>query len=206
MSSTERYEQAASAQISERLQQHLRGRNIEALIVEDADGARGAVLERIPEGAEVHSGKSKTLEDAGILDALQEPNRFEYLRPRLLSMDRATQAREMRKLVASPDVMLGSAQAITEDGVMVVASATGSQIGPIAAGAGRVILVIGSQKIVSSAEAALDRIRTYVFDWEQARVRETMGVDTVLAKTLIIEREWLAGRTTVVLVREPIGV
>jgi hypothetical protein len=121
-------------------------------------------------------------------------------------MDRATQAREMRKLIGAPDFMLGSVAAITLDGLMVAASATGSQLGPYASGAGRLILVIGAQKVVPDLEAGLRRVREYVFPWEMARVRETMGVDTVLAKVLLIEREWLAGRSTVVLVRSAIGV
>ena len=89
---------------------------------------------------------------------------------------------------------------------MIAASATGSQLGPYASSAGRVILVIGAQKVVPDLETGLRRIREYVFPWELARVRETMGVDTVLAKVLLIEREWLAGRSTVVLVRSAIGV
>ena len=154
----------------------------------------------------MHSGKSKTLEDAGILAELRDSGRHDFLRARLLEMDRATQAREMRKLIGAPDFMLGSVAAITLDGLMVAASATGSQLGPCASGAGRVILVIGAQKVVPDLETGLRRVREYAFPWEMARVRETMGVDTGLAKVLLIEREWLAGRSTVVLVRSAIGV
>jgi len=121
-------------------------------------------------------------------------------------MDRATQGREIRKMVAAPDFMLGSVAAITEDGTLVAASATGSQLGPYSAGAGRLILVVGSQKIVQDLDAALRRINDVVFPWENAQVRERLGVDTVLEKILLIYGEWLAGRTTVVLVREPVGV
>ena len=102
--------------------------------------------------------------------------------------------------------MVGSVAAITDDGTLVAASATGSQLGSYAAGAGRVILVVGSQKIVPDLEAALRRIREVVFPWENAQVRARMGVDTVLEKILVIYGEWQTGRTTVVLVREPVGV
>ena len=102
--------------------------------------------------------------------------------------------------------MLGSVAAITDAGVLVSASATGSQLGPYVSGAGRVILVVGSQKIVSDLDAALRRINEVVFPYELTQVRERMGVDTVLEKVLLIYGEWLAGRTTVVLVREPVGV
>lgn len=121
-------------------------------------------------------------------------------------MDRQTQGREIRKLAAAPEFMLGSVGAITEDGTLVAASATGSQLGPYAAGAGRLILVVGSQKIVPDLDAGLRRIREVVVPYESAQVRAQMGVDTVLEKVLVIYGEWQPGRTTVVLVREPVGI
>jgi hypothetical protein len=121
-------------------------------------------------------------------------------------MDRQTQAREMRKLAAAPDFMLGSVAAVTADGVLVAASATGSQLGAYVAGAGRLVLVVGSQKIVRDLAAALRRIEDVVFPYEDEQVLERLGVHTRLEKVLLIYGEWLAGRTTVVLVREPVGV
>jgi acyl-CoA hydrolase len=121
-------------------------------------------------------------------------------------MDRRAQANEIRKLGAAPDVMLGSVQAVTEEGQLVVTSASGSQIRPYASGAGRLILVIGSQKIVPDLDAAFRRIEEHVFPWEDARLREQLGIGTMITRTLIIERDYYPGRTTVVLVRELIGV
>jgi hypothetical protein len=184
----------------------LRSRDIEAIVVDSGEEARKVVLGLIPDGAEVHSGKSKTLEDIGLYAELVESGRYDALRPRFFAMDRKTQGREIRKLIAAPDFMLGSVAAITDAGVLVSASATGSQLGPYVSGAGRVILVVGSQKIVSDLDAALRRINEVVFPYELTQVRERMGVDTVLEKVLLIYGEWLAGRTTVVLVREPVGV
>jgi hypothetical protein len=190
----------------ERVAAALRSHNIEAPVVETGAQARDVVLGLIPDGAEVHSGKSKTLEDIGLYAAIMESGRYDALRPRMFAMDRATQAREIRKLVAAPDYMLGSVAAVTEDGTLVAASALGGQLCAYAAGAGRVILVVGAQKIVPDLDAAMRRIREVVLPWENERVRERMGVDTMLAKVLVILGEWKPGRTTVVLVREPVGV
>jgi hypothetical protein len=190
----------------ERVAAALRAHNIEAIVVDTGQEAREAVLGLIPDGAEVHSGKSKTLEDVGLFSELIESGRYDAIRPRMLKMDRATQGREIRKLMTAPDFMLGSVAAVTDDGALVVASGTGSQLAPYAAGAGRVILVVGSQKIVPDLDAALARIRDVVFPFENAQVQARMGVDTILAKVLIIYGEWLPGRTTVVLVREPVGI
>jgi hypothetical protein len=196
---------ALSDQI-ERVASALRSHNIEAVIVETAEEARKVILGMIPEGAEVHSGKSKTLEDVGLYGELVGSGRYDAIRGRMSTMDRATQGREIRKLSAAPDFMLGSVAAITEDGTLVAASATGSQLGAYAAGAGRLILVVGSQKVVPDLDAAMRRIGEVVFPWENDRVRERMGVDTALEKVLLIFGEWRPGRTTVVLVREPVGV
>jgi hypothetical protein len=102
--------------------------------------------------------------------------------------------------------MLGSVNAITEDGILVAASASASQLGPYASTAGKVILVVGSQKIVPDLETALRRIRDYVLPWEDAQVRKSMSIGSFVGKLLIVEREWVNGRMTVILVRKPIGI
>src|SRR6266536_19185 len=195
-----------SEEIIQRVAERMRERNIEAVVVDDGDAARKVVLEQLPEGAEVHSGKSKTLQDAGIFDAIHDASRYDALRPRIFKMDRQTQAREIRKLISGPDFMLGSVNAITEDGVLVVASASSSQLGPYASTAGKVILVVGSQKIVPDLETALRRIRDYVLPWEDSQVRKVMNIGSFVGKILLIEREWINGRMTVILVRKPIGI
>lgn len=196
---------ATSEAVIQRVAGTLRSRNIEVLVVDTGDEARAAVLERIPEGSEIHSGKSMTLEEIGVFAALHD-GRFDAIRPKLFAMDRATQGREMRKMAAVPDTVVGSVNAITEDGVLVAASATGNQLAAYAGGAGRVILVVGSQKIVPDLDAALRRINEIVVPYEDARVRSTLGVGTRLEKILLIYGEWLTDRTTLIIVREPVGV
>ena len=196
---------ASEAQL-EALADKLRARNFEAVIVQDGAEAKAEVLKRIPEGAQVHSGRSKTLEDAGLFKEFMDNEHYDFIRRRTLKMDRITQRDEIRKAGAAPDVMVNSVHAITEEGQIVVTSASGSQIGPIASGAGRLILVIGSQKIVPDLERALERIDKVVFPYEEAMVRERMNISTFIGKVLIIRREWVDGRITVILVREPVGV
>lgn len=183
-----------------------RERNIEVVVIDGGEQAREVVLERLPLGAEVHSARSKTLEDTGIYEAIHDPTRFGPLRPRYITMDRRTQGRAIRKLVASPDYMVGSVNAVTRDGQLVVASASGSQLGPYSGAAGKVILVVGSQKIVPDLEAALRRIRVYALEEEDRQARAAGNLRAFVGKALIIEREWEDGRMTVVLVRKPVGV
>ena len=184
----------------------LRERNFEVVVVEDGAAARAEVLTRIPDRVSVHSGKSKTLEDSGIFAALMETDRVDFIRKQTMKLDRRTQRDEIRRLGSTPDVMLGSAHALTEAGQIVITSASGSQIGPIASGAGRLILVVGSQKIVPDLETAFRRIQDYVFPYEDRRLREELGVGTKITRTLILESDFVPGRTTIVLVRQPVGV
>lgn len=184
----------------------LNANNIAAIVVDTPEEAAARVLELVPEGAEVHSAKSKTLEDLGLHALFHESGRYDSVRARYMGMDRRTQMDEIRKLSAAPDYMVGSVQALTEDGALVTASYSASQIGPYAGTAGRVILVVGSQKIVPDLDTALRRIREIVMPYEDERLRATMGVPTRLAKLLVTYAEPRPGRTTVILVRRPVGV
>jgi L-lactate utilization protein LutB len=167
--------------------------------------AKRIVLDLIPAGSQVHHGASQSLEDSGIADEIERSGRYDPVRPRVFSMDRATQADEIRRLMASPDVMLGSVNAITETGSLVTASASGSQLGPYVSGAGKVILVVGTQKIVPDLQEALRRIDDYVFPLEDARALAAYGVHSGVSKLLIINREWTPERITVVLCDEALG-
>jgi hypothetical protein len=183
----------------------LEGNGISVLRAGNAEEAKRIVLGLIPDGSQVYHGASQSLEESGIAGELERSGRYEPLRPRIFSMDRETQADDIRRLTSSPDVMLGSVHAVTETGSLVAASASGSQLGPYAAGAGRVILVVGTQKIVSDLEEAHRRIDEYAFPLEDARAQAAYGVHSGVNKVLIINREWMPGRTTVVLVDEALG-
>ena len=171
----------------------------------DAAAAREIVLGLIPDGSQVHHGASQSLEAAGIVDEIEKSGRYDPLRPQIWSMDRATQANEIRRLSAAPDVMLGSVHAVTETGSLVTASMSGSQLGPYASGGGRVILLVGTHKIVSDLEEGLRRIDEYAFPLEDARAQAAYGIHSAVNKILIINGEIAPGRVTVVFVDEVLG-
>jgi LUD domain len=171
----------------------------------DAAEAKRIVLSLIPEGSQVHHGASQSLDASGISDEIDQSGRYEALRPRIWSMDRGTQADEIRRLGAAPDVMLGSVHAVTQTGSLLAASMSGSQLGPYLSGAGRVILVVGSQKIVADVEEGLRRIDEYALPLEDARAMAAYGIHSAVNKVLIINREIIPGRITVVLVDEVLG-
>ncbi|HEY8871175.1 MAG TPA: LUD domain-containing protein [Candidatus Limnocylindrales bacterium] len=183
----------------------LEANGIDVLRAANAAEAKQIVLDLITDGSQVHHGASLSLDVSGITDEIDKSGRYESLRPRLWSMDRQTRADEIRRLSAAPDVMLGSVHAVTETGSLLAASMGGSQLGPYVSGAGRVILVVGTQKIVSDVEEGLRRIDEYAFPLEDARAQAAYGIHSAVNKVLIINREITPGRITVVFVDEVLG-
>jgi len=183
----------------------LEANGIAALRAADLAEAKRLVLDLIPEGSEVHSGASQSLELTGVRDEIEESGRYEPIRPRIWSMDRNTQGDEIRRLGAAPDVVLGSVHAVTETGSLLAASMSGSQLGPYVSGAGRVILLVGTQKIVSDVEEGLRRIDEYAYPLEDARAQAAYGIHSAVNKVLIINREISPGRITVVFVDAVLG-
>ena len=190
----------------ERTAEALRGHGFDVRVVDDGDAARDLVLTLVPEGAEVGEGVSITMRQLGLTAVIDESGRYDALRPRTRAMDRATQMREIRKLGAAPDFQLNSVSAVTEDGRLMVVSMTGSQLGPIGFGAGRVVLVIGSQKIVPDLETAFRRVEEYSYPLEDANLQEAIGRHTAINKMMIVNAEFAPGRVTVILVRQPVGL
>ena len=192
----ERLERAAAA---------LRSHGFTVEILQDAAAARTRVKDLIPGGASVLTGASETLRLSGILADINDSGRYEAIGPRVMAMDRATQMDEIRRMYASPDVIVGSVAALTETGSLVVASATGSQLSGYAGGAARAIWVIGAQKVVPDLETALRRVQDHCLPLESARAQAAYGQSSAINRLLILNAEPYPGRGTVLLLREAIG-
>jgi hypothetical protein len=178
---------------------------ITTAVVDTGKLAREAVRSLLPVGAEVYNNTSQTLEVIGVAEDIERSGLYQPLRPRLYQMDREMQGREMRQLAAAPDWVVGSAHAVTEEGSVLIASASGSQLGPIVSGAGHVILVIGGQKIVPDFNTGLRRIYEYCFPLEDFRARQAYGVPSGVNNLLIINKVIPPGRVSAILVSEPLG-
>jgi hypothetical protein len=173
-------------------------------VVDDGDAARAAVLARIPEGSSVMTNTSVTLQETGIADAINDGGPYESARAKMMTLDYATQAQEMKALGGQPDYALGSVHAFTQDGALVIASASGSQLASYAWGAANVIFVIGAQKLVPTLAAAHDRIYKHSLILEDARAYAAYGQNSFVGKVLEIHQE-LPGRIHIVLIRQSIG-
>jgi hypothetical protein len=183
----------------------LNANHIQTVVIDTAEEARQYVLGLLPEGAEVHTGASRSLDQIGLTAEIEESGRYEAIRPQLRRLDRMTQGREWRKLASSPDFMLGSVHAVTAQGQVLVASGGGSQIGPYASGAGTVIWVVGAQKLVHTLDDGLRRLQEYAYPLEDERMREATGRSTHLNQILIINGSLQPQRLKMIIVKEQIG-
>jgi ketosteroid isomerase-like protein len=189
----------------ERVAEALRANNFDVEILDDAAAARERVKELIPAGASVFTGASETLRLSGIDDDINTSGRYESVKARGHAMDRATQMADIWRLLAGPDVIVGSVHAVTETGSLVAASASGSQLPGYAGGATRAIWVVGAQKVVPDLSTALRRIEDHCLPLESERALGVYGQPSATNRILILNAEPHPGRGTVLLLREAIG-
>ena len=182
----------------------LEAHGMHTMILENGEEARRCVLEMIPAGSLVHNPPSRTLEQIGLAENIADSGDFQNTRSRLRSMDRRTQQRQMRQLSSSPDVVVGSVHAITEQGEVMVASASGSQLAAEVFGASTVVWVVGTQKIVPTLDEGFRRIREYSYPLEDQRTRRAHGQPSAINKMLVVSGEQ-PGRITVLLVKQNLG-
>jgi acyl-CoA hydrolase len=173
-------------------------------VVDTLDAARRVVLAAVPAGSTVMTNTSVTLQETGIADAIDGSGDYDSARNRMMALDFATQLREMKAVAGQPDYALGSVHAITRDGTLVIASASGSQLASYAWGAAKVIFVVGAQKLVADTDEARERIYQHSLPLEDARAFAAYGQNSVVGKVLEIHQEQ-PGRIHVVLIRQIVG-
>ena len=173
-------------------------------VVDDLESARRVALARIPHGASVMTNTSVTLQETGIDEAINTDGAYDSARNRMFALDFATQAQQMKVIGGQADYALGSVHAVTRDGTLVIASASGSQLASYAWGAANVVFVVGAQKLVPTIEAARERIYQHSLPLEDARAQAVYGQHSVVGKVLEIHQE-NPGRIHVVLIRQRVG-
>lgn len=186
--------------------ENLKANGFNVQYVEDGQAAKEKALELIPSGVEIFNATSITLDTIGLPQEINESDKYNAVRPKLMKMDKATQGLEMKKLGAAPEWVIGSVHAITEDGKVLVASQSGSQLPSYAYGASHVIWVVGAQKIVKNLDEGFKRIYEHCLPLEAERARKAYGAPgSSVNKILIFNKESVPNRVTVLLVNEKLG-
>jgi len=200
------YSQPVSKDVVLKTIESLKQNNINAIFVEDESKVKEEVLKLIPENSEVMQMTSVTLDELGISKEINESGKFNAVKPKLYSMDRTTQARDMARLGSAPEISIGSVHAITEKGEILIASNTGSNLPAYAYGSDKVIFVVGIQKIVTDLDEAMKRVYEYTLPLESERAKKAYGVPgSAVNKLLILNKDNNPERITVMFVNRAIG-
>ena len=200
--------------LAERLIKNLNRRNMEACYCPTAVEAVKKVSEMIADGSSVTWGGSMTIRNMGLPQALHDRGTLDVL-DRDLVEDRAEVVRIYERAFTA-DVYLSSANAISEDGVIVNIDGNGNRVAAITWGPKKVIFVIGLNKVTQTVEAALARARSTASPINAARfdIKTPCQVDGIchncnspesICTHVHFLRNSPRGRHTVVLVGEDLG-
>ena len=136
---------------------NLQRRHIEGFYCPSGEEAVKKVSELIADGSTVTWGGTMTVRDLGIPEHLKSRGTLEVIDRDLAETLEERQAMYLRAF--SADVYLSSANAISEDGVIVNIDGAGNRVAAITWGPKKVIFVIGLNKVTQTVEAALSRVR-----------------------------------------------
>ena len=176
-----------------------------SLVVENGEKAKEKILELLPKGEEVMSMSSVTLDSITISKEINESGNYDAIKPKLMKMDRKTQGTEMQKMGSAPRWTVGSVHAVTQDGKVLIASNTGSQLSAYSYASTHVIWVVGTQKIVENLDEGIKRIYEYVLPIEDEKMKKLYNVGSNVSKLLIVNKEIVPGRVMIIFVKEKLG-
>ena len=198
------FDKLASEEVLDKTIKALKTNGIDVIVVKNGEDAKNKVLELIPKDSEVFTVTSTTVNSIGLAKELNESGQYTSVRQKLNDMDRQKQGQEMNKMGAAPGWVVGSVHAVTEDGRVIVVSASGSQIPAYVYGAQHVVWVVGTQKIVKSLDEGFKRVYDYVFPLENERAKKVYGMGSSVNKMMVLNKE-RPGRITLIFVKEVLG-
>ena len=201
--------------LGEKLIKNLNRRHIEAHYCPTSQEAVNKVQELIADGSSVTWGGSMTVRDMGIPQALKERGTLEVLDRDVVEGAEEKQQMYLRAFTA--DVYLSSANAISEDGVIVNIDGNGNRVAAITWGPKKVIFIIGLNKVAQNVEAAIARARSTASPINAQRfdINTPCKVDgvchncnsdeSICSYIHLLRNSRTAGRHVVVLVGEDLG-
>ena len=189
----------------------LEKRNMSAYYAHTKEEALEIALSLIPEGAKVTKGGSMSVLEIGLQDALIAGN-YDYC-----NRDEMTDKRAAELFAYDADVFLGSANAVTEDGILVNIDGNSNRVSAIAYGPRKVILIVGMNKIAADVDSAMKRARNEAAPINAQRFNlstpcsktgkcmDCLSPDTICCQFLITRFSKHKDRIHVILVDEDLG-
>ena len=199
------WNELVSKEIVEQIIKKLEERGITAFYVQAGQDAKQKALDLIPKGSQVLVSTSVTAEQIGLKEEIDNSDKFHSVRKEYMALDHDKERDEIRKLRSTPDVIIGSVHAVTEEGHILIASNTGSQLSAYVYGAENVIFIVGTNKIVKNTDDGIKRIYEHSFPLENERAKKAYGMNSAVNKILILNKEFKQNRIKLVFVKEKLG-
>lgn len=195
---------------------NLEKRNMEGVYCATREDALKQALSNMEKGSVVSWGGSMSIEEIGLMDAVRNGD-YE-----IIDRDKAKDYDERREIfskIVLSDYFLMSTNAITLDGELINIDGTGNRVGPLCFGPKHVIMIVGMNKVVSSVEDGVARVRNIAAPPNcirlgletpcslTGRCADCYG-DTCICSDIVVTRRQSAamrGRIKVILVGENIG-
>ena len=159
--------------LARKVMKGLESRNMSAYYAADRDAAKAIALSLIPEGASVTMGGAMSAHEIGLVDALKAGN-YDFI-----DRDAYEDKRKAMLLAYDADVFLASANAITEDGVMINIDGNANRVSAICQGPKKVVFIVGMNKVCPDVDSAMKRARNVAAPINAQR----FGLNTPCAKT-----------------------
>ena len=189
----------------------LGSRNMEAYYADSKEAALAKALELIPEKSSVTMGGCMSAREIGLVDALKQGD-YNFI-----DRDNYEDKREAMLMAYDADFFLSSANAMTEDGVIINIDGNANRVSAIAQGPKHVLFIVGMNKVCSDVDGAMKRARNVAAPINAQR----FGLSTPCAKTgscldckspdniccqfLITRYSLHKGRISVILVNDELG-
>ncbi|KAF8951365.1 hypothetical protein CPC16_002235 [Podila verticillata] len=203
------YTKAASEERIAAAKAGLEANGFKVHLVESRDEAFETIKSLIPAGVSVNNAHSTSLEEIGFITYLKGETHFRNVHAEILAEKDYAKQGELRRTIGSTvDYYLTSVAAVSEDGLLVHGDLSGSKVGGVAFGAGNVIVLAGSNKIVKDEKEAYKRTHEFAWAAESARARDAYGVPASAVVNYEVIRKanpFNPNRIQVVLVKDVLG-
>ena len=199
------------ALLAQKVIKGLESRNMSGYYAQSKKEALALALSLIPEGSSVTMGGAMSAHEIGLVDALKKGN-YNFI-----DRDACEDKRAAMLAAYDADVFLASANAITEDGIMVNIDGNSNRVSAIAQGPRKVVFIVGMNKVCSDPDAAMKRARNVAAPINAQRFglntpccktgacMDCKSPDTICCQFLITRFSRHAGRIHVILVNDNLG-
>ncbi len=159
--------------LAQRVIKGLESRNMKGYYAASKEEALRLALELIPKGSSVTMGGAMSAHEIGLVEALKGPD---Y---RFIDRDAYADKRAAMLAAYDADVFLSSANAMTEDGILVNIDGNANRVSAIAQGPKKVLMIVGMNKVCKDLDGAMKRARNVAAPINAQR----FGLSTPCAKT-----------------------